>query len=115
MTKVVHVTATLEEAEAVRSLWETIPDLHVGSFSLADFVTMQNATGALARDYRSTDAHLTAIKERRDDKILALKDVMVRFRFTVRGKFGSDSTEYSLAGGTRTRHRKPATAKSAED
>ena len=62
---------------------------------------------ALDEVYGQRDLELTGIRERRDDKLRQVNELVTRFRSGIRSIYGPDSPEYEQAGGTRTSNRKP--------
>jgi hypothetical protein len=113
MAKIAKVKATLKDAADVRTVWEMIPSLQLGSTSLNDYITSHDATDGLHKDYGEKDLELTALKKKRDDGVRQLQDLVTRFRSAVRGSYGPDSPEYTLAGGTPSSARKSPKRKAA--
>lgn len=111
MARIARVQASLTDARDIRTVWEAIPDLKVGSISLTDLITIEDEANQLQAEYRRKDAELTGVKNNRDDKLLQLSEIVSRFRSIVRGVYGPDSTLYGQAGGTRTRDRRPRRAR----
>ena len=111
MSKIPSVNATLKDAGSVRTVWESTPDFKMGEFSLQDFIAIQDATEASAKEYAAKDVELTGIKGKRDDYARQLNDRVTRFRSLVRGVYGPDSAQYGQAGGTRVSQRKAPKAR----
>src|SRR5262245_36658783 len=98
MAKVVRVKFTLQEAANVKTVWEANPDLKVGNAGLSDFMAVYVAAEGLDKDYATKDVELSGILGKREEKVRELRGLVVRFRDTIRGKFGPDSPEYGQAG-----------------
>src|SRR3990172_3209844 len=117
MAKAPSVKATLKDATAVRTVWESNPDFKMGSVVLDDFIAIHDATATSDKEYAKRRVELTGMKGKRDDKARQLSEFITRFRSLMRATYGADSTEYGQAGGTRIRDRKTpkprATAASA--
>ena len=117
MAKAPSVKATLKDATAVRTVWESNPDFKMGSVVLDDFIAIHDATDLSDKEYAKKRVGLTGMKGQRDDKARQLSEFITRFRSLMRAAYGADSTEYGQAGGTRIRDRKTpkprATAASA--
>jgi len=112
MTKQPNVKATLKDATDVRTLWQTMPDLKMGTISMSDFNSAHDAADSLQNEYTAKKLDLTGIRGNRDDKVRALGELVTRFRSVVRGVHGPDSPAYEQAGGTRASARKAPTRKS---
>ena len=107
MAKTPNVKLTLKDAAGVRTVWEANPDFKMGSISLNDFITAQDATVDLDKECAKKDVELTGVKANRDDKARYLTELITRFRSGMRSMYGPDSAQYGQAGGTRVRDRKP--------
>jgi len=108
MAKTPKIKTTLAEALNVQSVWQTIPDLKMGTISLADFTAALAAADALAKQHAGNAVERAGLKANRDDKTLQLGELVSRFRSTVRGMYGPDSPLYQQSGGTRSSARKSA-------
>ncbi|HJZ47095.1 MAG TPA: hypothetical protein VKE41_08005 [Roseiflexaceae bacterium] len=51
---------------------------------------------------------MTDLRNKRDERLIRIWDVVKRARATVKGAYGDDSSEYELVGGTRVSERKRA-------
>src|SRR5436853_4759253 len=106
MTKIVKVRSTLEEAAAVKTVWESNPDFKLGNAGLADFNALFGAVKELDDDYTKKDVELSGALTKREEKARELHSLVVRFRKGMAAHFGPDSPEYGQAGGTRESQRK---------
>jgi hypothetical protein len=111
MAKVANVKATLQDASAVKAVWQMLPDFKLGSISLNDFIGVHDAADLLQKEYVTKDVELTGVRGNRDDKVRQLGELVTRFRSSIRGAYGPDSALYEQAGGTRASARKAPTRK----
>ena len=88
-------------------LWTANPEMKLKDVTLEQFQAEAARFDPLLATIAAKEDELTPLRNDRDDLIASLSDVVVRFRSGVRGFFGGDSTEYELAGGTRSSERKP--------
>src|SRR5262245_13380173 len=102
MARKISFAETLEDGARLKALWETMPKLEIGEFSLKDFAVIFDTARALMDDYTKKKAELAGIKHTRDDTFRDLSNLITRFRSSVRANFGPDSVEYTRAGGTRS-------------
>jgi hypothetical protein len=112
MAKIPSVKTTLKEAGSVKTLWQTMVDFKMGTISLADFNAANDAAASLQSEYAAKKLELTGVRGNRDEKVRALRELVTRFRSTVRGVHGPDSPVYEQAGGTPVSKRKPPKRKS---
>ena len=112
MAKIVKVKFTLDEAVAVKAVWESNPDFKLGKSGLADFTALYAAVKELDDDYTKKDVELSGALTKREEKARELHSLVVRFRKGMAAHFGPDSPEYGQAGGTRESQRRSPTRKS---
>jgi hypothetical protein len=111
MVKKPTISAVLQDASSVRTVWESHPELKVGDITLDDFIAIHDATDASQKEYVKKRVELTGVKNHRDDSAVKLNDFTTRFRYTVRGFYGSDSAQYGQTGAIRARDRKAPKAR----
>lgn len=103
-----------EQAVEILKIFQATPDLKVmvgkrGGEETFGFAQMQALDAALAEADSKVDAkraELTPLINDRDDKAIKLNAVLVQARKGIASRFGNDSDEYELAGGTRASERK---------
>lgn len=105
----------IAEAERLLRLWEDNPTLALGELTLAKFqaaLADLRAKHGRVQELRDT---LTVSTDEFNAAADLVRDLNTRFRGGVRAVYGPDSTQYELAGGTRTSERKRPTRKSDKD
>jgi hypothetical protein len=111
MARIRNAKATLDDANAVKAVWQMLPDFKLGAISLNDFTGVLDAADLLQKQYVTKDVELTGVRGNRDDKVRQLGELVTRFRSSIRGAYGPDSAVYEQAGGTRASARKAPTRK----
>ena len=105
----VKVEQVLSDATAAVTVWKANPDFGLGTLALAD---LEGALAALQTAQAVVEAkriEMTGLLDQRDDKALALSDLVTRVRSGFRAVYGPDSPQYEQAGGTRLSERKRPT------
>lgn len=112
MPKSKTVDAVVADGEQIARIWTENPSFAMSGVTLAQLQTMLaelRAQQAVTEDLRT---RLTAAINATNERTTAITEIVTRARAGIRGFFGSDSTQYEQAGGTRrserkTRSRKP--------
>lgn len=113
MPKSKTVDAVIADGEQIARVWTDNPSFAMSGVTLAQFQTMLaelRAQQAITEDLRS---RLTAAINETNAGAEAVTEIVTRARAGIRGFFGSDSTQYEQAGGTRRSERKSRSRKPA--
>lgn len=110
MPTLINANKAKADAEGVLGVWQLNPDLKVVGATLAgfeaDIAKLKQTTEAIEAEEKRIETTLTPLRNLRDDLAKKLNAVCVAARKSIAGTLGEDSTEYELAGGTRTSERK---------
>ena len=85
------------------------PDLQAGQLTQAALSEALTDARHCQSDIAALEMQLSALRNKRDERLTQLWDAVKRVRATVKGTFGDDSPEYELMGGTRISERKRPT------
>ena len=106
------IKAILEDAGKVLPVWQAHEaDIKIKDITRAATQALFDDVTALNDEAETLQRQLSDTINRRDDKAKILQGSITRARGGIRSYFGPDSSEYELAGGTRTSERKPRTTK----
>jgi hypothetical protein len=103
--------ATLDLGRKVIHVWQENPGFTLSDLKLEDYVKFFAATETLDETYAQRETELEGLKNKRDDEMRKLQEVISRFRSGMRSYFGPDSPQYGQAGGTRISQKKSPTRK----
>jgi hypothetical protein len=106
MASKVSANRVLGASKGVLAVWKANPTLKVGDETFAQYSANIEALETLDEKITDEERDLTTNRNTRDDNARTLNKVNTRFLSLVRGQFGPDSSEYELAGGTRSSERK---------
>ena len=84
------------------------------SLSLDAYVAKSNALRAKLAAYNNLHAQIDSLRTELDDLGEELADFSSRLLKAIQAQFGTDSEEYAIAGGVRTRDRRRATRRDNE-
>ena len=101
-----------KQVDLVIRLWTANPEVKLKDVTLEQFQAQVVRFEPVLTAIAVKEEELTPLRNDRDALVDYFNDVIVRFRSGVRAYFGGDSTEYELAGGTRSSERKPRRLKS---
>lgn len=101
----------LPEADKVSATWSENPEFKLGTLTLVDFNKAKDDATAADAKAEATKVELSGQMNDRDDKVKYLQDLVTRARAGFKASYGSDSTQYEQAGGTRASERKSPTRK----
>ena len=101
----------LDLGRKVIHVWQENPAFTLSDLKLEDYVKFFNATETLDGTYSQRETELEGLKNKRDDEMRKLQEVISRFRSGMRSYFGPDSPQFGQAGGTRNSQRKSRTRK----
>jgi hypothetical protein len=90
------------------------PQLRAGATTQAAFAETLTQTQATQAQIKALELQLTDLRNRRDEQLHALWETAKRWRATVKGIYGDDSSQYELVGGTRLSDRKRTTRRTQE-
>ncbi len=99
----------LAEAQKIVDTWTANPTFALGMTKLVDFQAAMTALREADAVVETKRTELTGLIDGRDDKALALNDLVTRARSGIKATFGADSAQYDQAGGTRQSERKSPT------
>lgn len=108
MANKVPVKAVIEDSAKVERVWDDNNDFTLKDATRAEYKTLRAQVVDEQSQIEELQRQLSVLSNSCDGKSLRLKAMTTRARTGMRGYFGPDSTEYELAGGTRTSDRKPA-------
>jgi len=115
MATKVSATKALNQASGIEKVWKANATLKLGkdteNVTLLDYQASVKTVETLNQDIADLGLELKRLKDNRADAALILNRYNTRARSAIRGVFGPDSSEYDLAGGTRTSDRKSPTRK----
>jgi hypothetical protein len=116
MGKKLYPTDTLKQAQSIVGAWKLIdPSLKVGALTLeavaANVATVQD----LRQKIIQLQTQLIDIRNQRDAATIELWRKVKQTRYGIKGFYGDDSSEYKLAGGTRSSEKKKPRRKSIPD
>lgn len=96
------------DAESILKVWTANTDFKLKDVTLKGFQDDVSSLGDLLTSIQEKEDELTPLRNQRDDLALRLNDNCTRARAGIKGYFGTNSTEYELAGGTRASERQKA-------
>ena len=100
--------AILDDAGKVLPVWKAHEaEIKLKDATRADTQTLLDDVTTLNDEAETLQRQLSDVINRRDDKAKILQGNITRARGGIRSYFGPDSSEYELAGGTRSSERKP--------
>lgn len=105
---------TLEQGAAVLAACKQInPDMKVGAMDQATLAHELAETQSIQAQINSLELQITNLRNKRDQRLLGIWETVKRARYTVKGTYGDDSSEYELIGGKRMSERKKSIRKQA--
>lgn len=96
----------LASASDVFGVWTINPDFKIKDLTLEQYGKQNTRLDKLLKDIKAKEDALTPLRNERDDLVKKLNANTTQARKGIAGYFGEDSSEYELAGGTRTSERK---------
>src|SRR5262245_39721706 len=100
----------LTQAQTVLSAWNQIgATVTLGTFTPTNLTADITAATTLEAQVASLEAQLTSAENQRDALYAGMWDKLKRVRSGVKAKYGDDSSQYEMVGGTRMSERKPRT------
>lgn len=97
----------LQEARKIKEALETIPQESLPpGMSVAELEARITNLETVVRELDTLAAERTRLVNSKGDYATTLNDYLIQLRFSIRGVFGSDSSEYEMMGGTRKSERK---------
>jgi len=108
MAKKLYPTDTLKQARSILIVWNQIdPVLTFGPLSAEDLSEEVANVQALQNKIIHLKTELLSLRNERDSACVDLWSKVKRARSGFKVIFGDDSSEYEMAGGTRSSDRKP--------
>lgn len=77
------------------------PNMKTGALTQAEFADELAQTQVMQSQIQALELQLTALRNKRDERLARTWDTLKRVRATIKGTYGDDSSEYELVGGTR--------------
>jgi hypothetical protein len=106
---------TLTQAANILAACQQIdPQLRAGSTTQATFADTLAQSQSIQAQIKSLELQLTDLRNQRDEQLQTLWENTKRWRATVKGMYGDDSSQYELVGGTRMSERKRPGRRSQE-
>jgi len=96
----------VQAAEVLAACKQIDPTMKAGMITQATFADELAQTQALQAQLHALELQMTDLRNKRDQQLIHMWDVVKRARSTVKGTSGDDSSEYELVGGTRVSERK---------
>lgn len=94
------------EAQGILRVWTANAEFKLKDVTLASFQSDVQQFETLLKDIADKEEALKPLRNDRDELAAKLNNVCMRARSAIKGYFGDNSSEYELAGGTRTSERK---------
>ena len=102
-----------QAAEVLAACKQIDPSMKAGVLTQAAFADELAQTQAIQAQLHALELQMTDLRNKRDQQLIRMWDVVKRTRATVKGVYGDDSSEYELVGGTRVSERKRAVRRQA--
>ncbi len=103
-----------DNATSILKIWTLEPVIKLKDLTLEQFQQDNTTLTQVLAQVEQKEEELTALRNQRDDLAEKLSANNTRVRAGIKSFYGSNSTEYELAGGTRAADRKPSTRKSKQ-
>jgi hypothetical protein len=116
MGKKLYPADTLKQAQSLLAALDQIdPSLAIGPVSSAALLAEVDSARALKEEITRLQIKLVDLRNQRDELCLGIWDMVKRGPSGIKGFYGDDSTEYAIAGGTRSSDRKPHRRKASPE
>ena len=114
MAKTTNTTNALETAVNIEKVWSKNPTMTLGKegdpknpkVTHADFIAVKSEIEGYGTQIETLRTQLEDLINQRNDSSKVLNEYNTRAFSAIRGIFGPDSSEYEMAGGTRSSERK---------
>ena len=114
MAKKLYPTDTLKQARSILAAWNEIdPALAFGPITAKDLSEEVVGVQAMQQKIIQLKVELLVLRGQRDEAFIQIWSKVKRARSGFKVFFGDDSSEYKMAGGTRSSERKPYRRKRA--
>src|SRR5262249_44683991 len=105
---------TLEQALAVLAACKQInPDMRVGAMTQEMLAHEITQTQSIQAQINSLELQAKDLRNKRDQHLVGIWESVKRARYSIKGNYGDDSSEYELIGGKRMSERKKSARKQA--
>jgi hypothetical protein len=105
---------TLAQAAAVLDACRQInPDMKAGAMTQEMLANELEQTRSIQAQINRLELQITELRNKRDQRLTGIWENVKRARYTVKGAYGDDSSEYELVGGKRMSERKKSIRKQA--
>jgi len=116
MAKKLYPADTLKQAQSILGAWNEIdPALAFGPISAADLSSEVAKVQVLQEKIIRQQIELVSLRNERDAASIDIWNKVKRARAGFKVIFGEDSSEYEMAGGTRSSDRKPIRRKASPE
>lgn len=103
-------TDVLDQASDVLTACKRINDtMKIGSLSVTEFSDEIAQAQAIQAEIQALEVQLMDLRNKRDERLFRTWENIKRARYSVKGAYGDDSSEYELVGGTRMSERRRPT------
>ena len=108
MAKKLYPADTIRQAQSILAAWKHIdPPVQFGPMTPEALQKEVETANALKSKILHLETELVDLRNQRDTVCLGIWDKVKRTRSGIKAIYGDDSTEYEIAGGTRSSERKP--------
>ena len=106
MSTKVQITRLQQEGAKIRKVWTDNTDFKMGEVTATKFTTACDVLRDAHNEVEAKKLELTALINERESQANAVRELIVRARSGFKSVYGTDSTQYEQAGGTRKSDRK---------
>ena len=105
------VNGVLLDAQKIVDTWTANPSFTLGQVTLTGFGELSRSAAQVSETIETKRVELQGLMNQRDDTVKALRELITRARSGFKATYGTDSSQYEQAGGTRSSERKPSSRK----
>ena len=105
------VNSVLLDGQKIVDTWTANPGFTLGEVTLKSFSELSRNAAQVSETIETKRIELQGLMNQRDDAVKSLRELIVRARSGFKATYGTDSTQYEQAGGTRSSERKPSSRK----
>ena len=106
MSTKLQITRLQAEGAKISKVWTDNADFKMGDVTAAKFTSACDALRDSHNEVEAKKLELTALVNERESAANTVRDLAVRARSGFKSVYGTDSTQYEQAGGTRKSDRK---------
>ena len=101
----INADEAIADADNILKVWNPNPDFKLKDVTLAQFQQDRTDLADVLTELKKKDDEMTPLRNQRDDLAQKINGNCTRARAGIKGYFGDNSSEYELAGGTRSSER----------